>query len=78
MIFDKVCEVLTDVFSCDESSITTDTRFIEDLGADSVDVVEIAYALEEEFELDPIPDDELKKISTVGDIVDYISAAVGE
>ncbi|MGE4353113.1 MAG: acyl carrier protein [Oscillospiraceae bacterium] len=78
MVFDKVCEVLADVFSCDEDAITMDTSFIEDLGADSVDVVEIAYALEEEFGLDPIPDDELKRITTVGDLVAYITDTVGE
>ncbi len=78
MVFDVVKEVLADIFSCDETAITLETSFIEDLGADSVDVVEMAFALEEEFDIEPLPDEELKKISTVGDLVDKIKTAVGE
>ena len=53
-----------------------DTAFVDDLGADSLDVVELTMALEEEFSLPEVSDDELKKIVTVGDLVDYVSRYV--
>ena len=55
----------------DEEEISSDARFIEDLGADSLDLVELIMALEEEFDLE-IPDEDAEKIGTVGDAVEYI------
>ncbi len=78
MVFDTIVEVLADIFSCDEEAISMETDFINDLGADSVDVVEMAFALEEEFDIKPLPDEELKEIKTVGDLVNKIKIAVGE
>ena len=71
MIFEKIKEIIADQLGVDEEEITSDARFIEDLGADSLDLVELIMALEEEFDLE-IPDEDAEKISTVGDAVEYI------
>lgn len=76
MVFKKICETIADVFSLDESEITMETKFVEDLKADSVDFVEIAYTIEEEFGITKIPDENLKKIVTVGDLVEEIGAMI--
>ncbi|MGI6697944.1 MAG: acyl carrier protein [Clostridiales bacterium] len=71
MIFEKVREIIADQLGVDEEEISSDARFIEDLGADSLDLVELIMALEEEFDLE-IPDEDAEKIGTVGDAVEYI------
>jgi len=71
MIFEKVREVVAEQLGIEEDDITMESSFIDDLGADSLDIVELIMALEEEFDLE-IPDSEAEKISTVGDVVDYI------
>ncbi len=71
MIFDKVKEIIADQLGIDEEEIVSDASFIDDLGADSLDLVELIMALEEEFDME-IPDEDAEKISTVGDAVDYI------
>jgi len=71
MIFEKVREIIADQLGVDEEEISSDARFIEDLGADSLDLVELIMALEEEFDLE-ILDEDAEKISTVGDAVEYI------
>lgn len=78
MVFEKVREIITDVFSCEEADVTMETKFVEDLDADSVDVVEIAYSIEEEFDIERIPDDDLKNITTVGELVSQIEAMIAE
>ena len=70
-IFDKVKEIIVDQLGVEEDEVTPQAHFIEDLGADSLDIVELVMALEEEFGIE-IPDEEAEKISTVGDAVDYI------
>ena len=71
-IFEKVKEVIIDQLGVeDEESITMETTFIDDLGADSLDVVDLIMGLEQEFDIE-IPDEEAEKISTVGDAVNYI------
>lgn len=73
-IFEKVKEVIIDQLGVeDEDSITMETTFIDDLGADSLDVVELIIALEEEFGME-IPETEAEKIVTVGDVVEYINS----
>ena len=73
-IFDRVRDVIMEQLGIeDESSITMTTTFIDDLGADSLDVVELIMALEEEFEME-IPEVEAEKIVSVGDVVDYIKS----
>ncbi|MCL4352612.1 MAG: acyl carrier protein [Firmicutes bacterium] len=70
-VFDKVKDIIVDQLGVDEEEVTSEASFIDDLGADSLDIVELIMALEEEFGLE-IPDDEAEKISTVSDAVDYI------
>lgn len=70
-IFDKVKEIIVDQLGADEEEVTMEASFIDDLGADSLDIVELIMALEEEFGLE-IPDDEAEKIATVSDAVEYI------
>ena len=73
MIFEKVREIVVEQLGVEEDEVSMDSAFIDDLGADSLDIVELIMALEEEFELE-IPDEEAEKISLVGDVVDYIKA----
>ena len=69
--FERVKSVIVDQLGADESSITLESSFVDDLGADSLDNVELIMGLETEFDIE-IPDDQAEKISTVGDAVNYI------
>ncbi|WP_169729805.1 acyl carrier protein [Desulfotomaculum nigrificans] len=69
--FDKVKAIIVDQLGVDEDDVTMEASFVDDLGADSLDIVELVMALEEEFGLE-IPDEEAEKIRTVGDAVKYI------
>ncbi len=69
----KVKEIIVDQLGVEESQVTDNAKFVEDLGADSLDTVELVMALEEEFGLE-IPDTEAEKIRSVGDAVNYIKA----
>ena len=71
MIFEKVRKLLSDQFSVDESSITLQTNIAEDLGADSLDVIDILMSVEDEFNIE-VPDEEAEKVKTVGQMVSYI------
>ncbi len=71
MVFEKVKKIIVEQLGVDEDDIAMESSFIDDLGADSLDIVELIMALEEEFDLE-IPDSEAEKIQTVGDAVDYI------
>ena len=70
--FDKIKEIIVDKLGVDESAVKKEATFIEDLGADSLDLVDLIMALEEEFEID-IPHEEAQNIKSVGDAVDYIN-----
>ncbi len=71
-VLEKVKEVISEQLGVDDTnSITTETTFIDDLGADSLDIVELIMALEEEFDME-IPEEEAEKITSVGDVVTYI------
>ena len=70
-IFDKVKEIIVEQLGVSEDSVNEDASFIEDLGADSLDIVELIMAIEEEFDIE-IPDTDAEKVVTVGDVVDYI------
>lgn len=72
-VFDKIAAILSDRFNIDKSKITENTNFINDLDADSIDMVEFEMELEDDFGAD-IPDDDAAKIQTVGEAVDYIMA----
>jgi len=69
----RVKAIIVDKLSVEESEVTTEASFTNDLGADSLDTVELIMEFEKEFELS-IPDDQAEKISTVGDAIDYIEA----
>ena len=68
---EKVKEIITDQLGVDDKQVTATASFIDDLGADSLDTVELVMALEEEFDIE-IPDDEAEKIAKVQDAIDYI------
>ena len=70
-VFEKVKEVIVDLLKTEESEITMESSFVDDLGADSLDLVELIMGLENEFDIE-IPDEEAEKIQTVGDAVNYI------
>jgi acyl carrier protein len=70
---DKVKEIIVDQLGVDAEQVKPEASFIEDLGADSLDTVELVMALEEEFDLE-IPDEEAEKIRTVADAINYIKA----
>jgi acyl carrier protein len=72
-VFEKVKEIIVERLSVEEKDVTKESSFIDDLGADSLDTVELVMALEEEFGLE-IPDEEAEKIVTVGDAVKYIES----
>ena len=71
-IFEKVKTVIVEQLGIDEESVKMDSSFLDDLGADSLDIEEFIMALEEEFGLE-IPDEDVEKIVTVKDVVEYIS-----
>ncbi|EMS71748.1 acyl carrier protein [Ruminiclostridium cellobioparum] len=71
MVFEKVKKLIVEQLGVEEDDIQMESSFIDDLGADSLDIVELIMALEEEFSLE-IPDNEAEKITTVGDAVEYI------
>lgn len=69
MVFEKVCEILSEQFGVDADSLNMDTAFIEDLGADSLDVVELMMSIEEEFDVGEISEEEAAGMKTIGDLV---------
>ena len=77
MEFEKLKKIIVDVLNVDENEVTMDTTFIDDLGADSLDVFQIIMGLEEEFDIE-IPNEQAEKIVTVGDAVEQIKAAMNE
>ena len=75
MTYDKIIGMVADQFGVDKDELSRDTSFADDLSADSLDVVELSMTIEEEFDLGEIAEDDLKKISTIGDLVDYVEGA---
>ena len=69
---EKVREIIVDQLGVDEKQVIADAAFVDDLGADSLDTVELVMALEEEFDVE-IPDEEAEKIAKVQDAIDYIN-----
>ena len=72
-MLDKVKEIVVEQLGVEEDAVVMEASFIDDLGADSLDIVELIMALEEEFDVE-IPDEDAEKIGTVGDAVNYITA----
>ena len=77
MIFEKIVALLSEQFSAEPDTITLETTF-EDLGADSLDIVELSMALEEEFDVEEMNEDDMNNISNVGDLVNFLKTKVGE
>lgn len=76
-IEDKVKSIIVEQLGVNEEQVVPDAKFIEDLGADSLDTVELVMAFEEEFSIE-VPDEEAEKLQTVGDVVSYIDSNKGE
>ena len=72
-IFDRMQKIISDQFSVDPDEITSETSFESDLGADSVDLVELVMSMEEEFDIGEVREEELATLSTVGDCVNYLT-----
>ena len=72
-IFEKVKAIIVEQLGVADTAVTMEASFIDDLGADSLDIVELVMAIEEEFDVE-IPDEKLEGIKTVGDIAKYIEA----
>lgn len=75
MVFDKVKKIIVDQLDVEEDKVTEAASITDDLGADSLDVVDLVMSFEEEFDIE-IPDDQVEKIKTVGDIVKFIEGKV--
>lgn len=73
--FEKISEVIADKLGVEPSKITPEAKFVEDLGADSLDTVELVMQLEDEFNLE-IPDEEAEKLTTVSSVVEYIESHI--
>ena len=77
MEFEKLRDIIVEVLNVDETEVTMESTFIDDLGADSLDVFQIIMGIEEEFDIE-IPNEEAEKIVTVGDAVEQIKKAVSD
>ena len=77
MEFEKIRDIIVEVLNVEESDVKMESTFIDDLGADSLDVFQIIMGLEEEFDIE-IPSDEAEKVVTVGDAVEQIKKAVNQ
>lgn len=73
--FDRIKKVIVEQLDVSEDEVTPEAAFMEDLGADSLDIVELVMALEEEFEIE-IPDEDQEKIRTVNDAVSYVEGKI--
>jgi acyl carrier protein len=74
MVFEKIRQILCDQLDIEESQVTMESNIAEDLGADSLDVVDLIMSIEDEFEIE-VPDDNVESIKTVGDVVNFIESA---
>ena len=77
MVFDKIKDIIVEQLDVEEDAVTMEASITDDLGADSLDVVDLVMSIEESFDVE-IPDEELENIKTVGDIVKYIENKVEE
>lgn len=75
MVFEKIRKMISELFFTDEDEILPETTFAKDLEADSLDIVDLVMAIEDEFSIE-VSDEEIKQIVTVGDLVDYISRCI--
>lgn len=77
MTSEKIIGYVSEQFGVDKDSLSRDTSFVDDLNADSLDVVELSMTIEDEFGIGEISEDDLKNIKTIGDLVDYVEHASG-
>ena len=75
-IFKTMQDLIAEQFAIDADEVTMDSSFVDDLGADSVDLVELVMAMEEEFDIGEIDEDDLQSLKTVGDCVRYLSSHI--
>lgn len=73
-MYERIVEMICEQFDMNAADINEDTAFVDDLGIDSLDVVELVMEVESEFGLAEIPEEELKKMATVHDLVEYVTA----
>ena len=73
-VFERMRKIIAEQFSVDEDEVTMDTSFEGDLGADSVDLVELVMSMEEDFAIDEVQEDELAGLKTVGDCVNFLNS----
>lgn len=77
MTSEKIIGYVSEQFGVDKGSLSRDTSFVDDLNADSLDVVELSMTIEDEFGIGEISEEDLKNIKTIGDLVDYVEHASG-
>ena len=75
-VYETIVEMVADRFNKSADELTRETEFIADLCADSLDQIELAMDVEEQFELDEVPEESLMKIVTIGDLVDYVESVL--
>ena len=78
MVLEKLSALIAEQFGVDASEITEETSFVGDLGADSLDLVELIMSVEEAFDLGEVEDGTLENVKTVGDVVQFITSRVGD
>ena len=76
MIFEKLVALIAEQFNVDADSITMETSFVDDLNADSVDLMDLSVALEEEFGIEEMADEDVSSIATVGDVVRFLQSHI--
>ena len=76
MVFEKLSKLIAEHFSMDAEEITMDTSFVEDLNADSIDIMDLMMSVEDEFGLAEVDESAMESIKTVGDVVGYISERI--
>ena len=72
MVFEKIRDILAEQFEVEPDSITPETNLVDDLGADSMDLVDLLMSLEDQFNIAEVPDEVIEKVHTVGQLVSYI------
>ena len=77
MTSEKIIGYVSEQFGVDKDSLSRDTSFVDDLNADSLDVVELSMTIEDEFGIGEVSEEDLKNIKTIGDLVDYVEHASG-
>ncbi len=75
-VYEKIAKIICEQLDVPEKDVVPEASFVDDLGADSLDQVELIMAMEEEFDIS-IPDEDAEKIATVKDAIDYVKAAIG-